>query len=293
MATLYQEARAVLRETEFRPRKSRGQNFLIHERVLDAILGLLDLSTADEVLEVGPGLGFLTRRLLEQAGTVWAVEIDPVLVERLRASVIGADPRLHLIHGDILQTPVKEIFAGKKIKLAGNLPYSMATQVLFRIFEQREFFSSLVFMVQKEVADRIAAGPGTKDYGTLSIFSQVHGRVSGKVAVSPEAFFPRPKVRSTVLRLDLFPAPRIETNRWAVLRRLVRAAFAQRRKTLGNAFGAASARGRAAAENFLSAHEIDPRRRGETLSVDEFIRLAQAPEAEEFFPAEEAPVDEF
>src|SRR5690349_16436673 len=110
MATLFQEARAVFRGTEVRTRKSRGQKFLIHERVLDAILGLLDLSTADEVLEVGPGLGFLTRRLLEQAGTVWAVEIDPVLVERLRASVIGADPRLHLIHGDILQTPLKEIF---------------------------------------------------------------------------------------------------------------------------------------------------------------------------------------
>ena len=292
MATLYEEARAALRESDFRPRKSRGQNFLIHERVLDAIVRLLDLSAADEVLEVGPGLGFLTRRLLVQAGRVWAVEIDPLLVERLRASALGADPRLHLMHGDILQAPLAEIFAGKKIKLAGNLPYNIATQVLFRIFEQREFFSSLVFMVQKEVADRIGAGPGAKDYGALSILCQVHGQISGKVAVSPEAFFPRPKVRSTVLRLDLLPAPRIERNRLAVLRRLVRAGFAQRRKTLGNALGAASARGRGAAENFLSAHEIDPRRRGETLSVDEFIRLAQAPEAEEFFPAEAVPADD-
>src|SRR5689334_14208745 len=116
MATLYQEARAVLRETEFRPRKSRGQNFLIHERVLDAVLGLLDLSSADEVLEVGPGLGFLTRRLLERAASVWAVEIDLLLVERLRASALGTDPRLHLIHGDILQVPLGAIFAGKKIK---------------------------------------------------------------------------------------------------------------------------------------------------------------------------------
>jgi 16S rRNA (adenine1518-N6/adenine1519-N6)-dimethyltransferase len=292
MPTLYEEARAALRESDFRPRKSRGQNFLIHERVLDAIVRLLDLSTADEVLEVGPGLGFLTRRLLERAASVWAVEIDPLLVERLRASALGADPRLHLIHGDILRAPLAEIFTGKKIKLAGNLPYNIATQVLFRIFEQREFFSSLVFMVQKEVADRIAAGPGAKDYGALSILCQVHGRVGGKVAASPEAFFPRPKVRSTVLRLELFPAPRIGTDRLAVLRRLVRAAFAQRRKTLGNALGAASGRGRAAAENFLGAHEIDPRRRGETLSVDEFLRLARAPEAEEFFQAEEAPADD-
>lgn len=287
MATLYEEARAALRDSDFRPRKSRGQNFLVHERVLDSIIRLLDLSAADEILEVGPGLGFLTRRLLEQAGRVWAVEIDPLLVERLRTSALGAEPRLSLIHGDILRTSLAEIIAGKKIKLAGNLPYNIATQVLFRIFEQREFFSSLVFMVQKEVADRITSSPGTRDYGTLSIFCQVHGQIRGKIAVSPEAFFPRPKVRSTVLRLDLFPAPRIENERLAMLRRLVRAAFAQRRKTLGNALTATSTRGRDAVEDFLRAYEIDPRRRGETLSVDEFIRLARAAEADEFFSSED------
>ncbi len=285
MATLYQEARALLRESDFRPRKSRGQNFLVHERVLDSIVRLLDLSPGDEVLEIGPGLGFLTRRLLERAAKVWAVEIDLLLVERLRAGALGADPRLHLIHGDILQAPLAEIFAGKKIKLAGNLPYSIATEVLFRIFAQRELFSSLVFMVQKEVADRIASGPGAKDYGALSILCQIHGRIAGRIAVSPEAFFPRPKVRSTVLRLDLFPAPRIESARLALFRRLVRAAFAQRRKTLGNALAAAFPLGRGVIENFLGARGIDPRRRGETLSVDEFIRLAQSDEAGEIFRA--------
>jgi len=292
MATLYQEARALLRESTFKPRKSRGQNFLIHEHVLDAIIRLLDLSAEDEVLEVGAGLGFLTRRLLERTARVWAVEIDPLLVERLRASALGADPRLELIHGDILQAPLAEICAGKKIKLAGNLPYNIATQVLFRILAQREFFSSLVFMVQKEVADRIASSPGTKDYGTLSILCQVHGQISGKIAVSPEAFFPRPRVHSTVLRLDLFPAPRIEAERLALLRRIVRAGFAQRRKTLGNALAAASLRGRGAVENFLRAHAIDPRRRGETLSTDEFIRLARAPEAGELFSADDPIADD-
>jgi 16S rRNA (adenine1518-N6/adenine1519-N6)-dimethyltransferase len=283
MATLYEEVRAALRESNFKPRKSRGQNFLIHERVIDSIIRLLDLSAADEIIEIGPGLGFLTRRLLEHAGQVWAVEIDPLLVERLRGSAFGADPKLHLIQGDILQVSLAEIFAGKKIKLAGNLPYNIATQVLFRIFEWREHFSSLVLMVQKEVADRIVSGPGTKDYGALSILCQVHGRITGKVSVSPEAFFPRPKVRSTVLKVDLFPEARLEIDQWPVLRNLVRAAFDQRRKTLGNALAAFSKHTRDTVEDFLRSQEIDPRRRGETLSVDEFIRLAHAAHGQVFF----------
>ncbi len=264
MATLYEEVRAALRESNFKPRKSRGQNFLIHERVIDSIIRLLDLSAADEIIEIGPGLGFLTRRLLEHAGRVWAVEIDPLLVERLRDSALGTDTRLHLIQGDILQVSLAEILAGKKIKLAGNLPYNISTQVLFRIFEWREHFSSLVLMVQKEVADRIVSGPGTKNYGALSILCQVHGRITGKVSVSPEAFFPRPKVRCN----------------------LVRAAFAQRRKTLGNALAAFSKHTRDTVEDFLRAQEIDPRRRGETLSVDEFIRLAHAAHGQFFFSAD-------
>ena len=135
----------------------------------------------------------------------------------------------------------------------------------------------------KEVADRIVSGPGTKDYGALSILCQVHGRITGKVSVSPEAFFPRPKVRSTVLKIELFPEARLEIHQWPVLRNLVRAAFAQRRKTLGNALAAFSKRTRDTVEDFLRSQEIDPRRRGETLSVDEFIRLAHAAHGQVFF----------
>jgi len=183
--TLYEEVRAALRETNFRPRKSRGQNFLIHERVIDSIIRLLDLSPADEVVEIGPGLGFLTRRLLERAARVWAVEVDAALVERLGASVFAADPKLRLIHGDILEVPLGDMLPDKKLKLVGNLPYSISTPVLFRIFALREHFSSLVLMVQKEVADRIAAQPGTKTFGTLSVWCQIHGRIIDRVSVSP------------------------------------------------------------------------------------------------------------
>jgi 16S rRNA (adenine1518-N6/adenine1519-N6)-dimethyltransferase len=274
--TLYEEVRAALRETEFRPKKSLGQNFLIHERVIESIMRLLDLDSNDAVVEIGPGLGFLTRRLLERAGQVYAVEVDPLLVERLRRSELAANPKLHLIDGDVLKVPLAEMLPEKKIKLVGNLPYSIATPVLFRIFEWRAHFSTLVLMVQKEVADRMASHPGTKDYGTLSVWCQVHGRVTEKVSVSPEAFFPRPKVRSTVLKIELHNEPLVKDDEIRVLRGLVRAAFGQRRKTLGNAVSAWLTGDRSEIESFLRSQAIDPQRRGETLSIEEFIKLARA-----------------
>jgi 16S rRNA (adenine1518-N6/adenine1519-N6)-dimethyltransferase len=284
--TLYEEVRAALRETNFRPRKSRGQNFLIHERVIDSIIRLLDLSPADEVVEIGPGLGFLTRRLLERAGRVWAVEVDAALVERLGASVFAADPKLRLIHGDILEVPLGDMLPDKKLKLVGNLPYSISTPVLFRIFALREHFSSLVLMVQKEVADRIAAQPGTKTFGTLSVWCQIHGRIIDRVSVSPEAFFPRPKVRSTVLKIELFPEPLVTASEIPILRGLVRAAFGQRRKTLGNALTAWLKSDGSEIETLLQSQGIDPRRRGETLSIDEFIKLARAAQSQSALAAD-------
>jgi len=274
--TLYEEVRGLLRETEFRPKKSLGQNFLIHENVIESIVRLLALDDTDGVVEIGPGLGFLTRRLLERAGEVWAVEIDDALVARLRQSEFGAEARWHLIHGDILALPLLEMLPEKKLKLAGNLPYSIATPVLFRIFEWRARFSRLVLMVQKEVADRIASAPGSKDYGTLSVWCQLHGRVADKVQVSPAAFYPRPKVRSTVLQIELFDEPLIAGADLPALRGLVRAAFGQRRKTLSNNLTTWLQGARHDIDDFLRASDIDPKRRGETLSVAEFIKLARA-----------------
>jgi len=274
--SLYQEARALLRESSFRPRKSLGQHFLIHERVIEATLRLLNVSQEDEIVEVGPGLGFLTRRLVEAARKVWAIEVDPFLVDRLRGSPLGTCPSFHLVHGDILKLDFPSILPGYKVKLVGNLPYSISTPVLFRLFEERDRFSLLVLMVQREVADRMAAAPGTKAYGTLSIWCQIHGQVLEKVSVAPEAFFPRPKVRSTLLKIRLYPEPLMPKGNLSVLRALVRAAFGKRRKTLGNALGSLFGEERRAVEAFLGREGVDPRRRGETLSVEEYIRLACA-----------------
>jgi len=276
MPTLYEETRELLRDTEFRPRKSRGQNFLIHEHVVAAIVRLLDLQPDDQVVEIGPGLGYLTRRLVERARAVWAVEIDEFLAHRLRASELGASSKFHLIYGDILDIALPDLLPATQLKLAGNLPYNISTEVLFRIFDWREHFSSLVLMVQKEVADRIASGPGSKSYGTLSVWCQVHGRIGEKINVSPEAFYPRPKVRSTILKIELLPRARVCAENLPVLKGLVRAAFGQRRKTLSNAVGSWLMCERAAIDGLMAAQDVDPQRRGETLSVDEFIKLAQA-----------------
>jgi 16S rRNA (adenine1518-N6/adenine1519-N6)-dimethyltransferase len=244
--------------------------------VLQAILRLVDLSPADEVLEIGPGLGSLTRHLVERAGRVWAVEIDRYLVEKLRGGALGAHPALELIHGDILELPLEEILPERKIKLVANLPYSISTPVLFRLFELRDHFSFFVLMVQREVAERMAARPGTKSYGSLSVWCQVHGRITAKVPVAPEAFFPRPKVRSMVLKIELHPEPLVSADEIPVLRGLVRAAFGQRRKTLENNLTAWLKVGREEAGRLLRSNDIDPRRRGETLAIDEFIRLGRA-----------------
>jgi 16S rRNA (adenine1518-N6/adenine1519-N6)-dimethyltransferase len=276
MPTLYEEVRAALHETDLRPKKSRGQNFLIHERVIETILRMLDLSPTDQVLEIGPGLGFLTRRLIQHAARVWAVEVDRLLVERLTRTPFAADPRFELIYGDILEIALPELPRGGKIKLVGNLPYSISTPVLFRIFEWRAHFSTLVLMVQREVAERMAARAGTKEYGALSVWCQIHGRIAEKAAVSPEAFFPRPSIRSTVLKIELFPEPLIDPADFPTLRGLVRRAFGQRRKTLGNALSGWFPGGRGATDTFLRGQDVDPQRRGETLRVEEFIHVARA-----------------
>jgi len=276
MVTLYQEARGALRETGFRPRKRLGQHFLIREGVIEAILRLIDLSQEDEIVEIGPGLGFLTRRLLEVARGVWAIEVDPFLIGWIRKSPWGSHPSLNLVHGDVLEVPLSSILPDHKVKLVGNLPYSISTPVLFRLFELRKHFSILVLMVQREVAERMAASPATKSYGTLSVWCQVHGQILDTVSVSPEAFFPRPKVRSVVLKIALYPEALLPEGDLTMFRSLVRAAFGQRRKTLGNALRGLLSGERAEIEEVLRQEGIDPKRRGETLSVDEFIRLARA-----------------
>lgn len=275
MVSLYQELRTALHESDFKPRKRLGQNFLIHENVVASILRLLDLSEQEDVLEIGAGLGFLTRRLLERGARVRAVEVDPWLIRRLRESPLGSHPAFQLIPGDILTVPLPDILPPQRVKVVGNLPYRISTAVLLRLFEWRQHFSFLVLMMQREVAERLTSAPGRKTYGALSVWYQIHGRLLEKVSVSPEAFFPKPKVRSTILKIELYPAPLVDPAEAVLLRGVVRAAFGQRRKTLVNALSAQFQRSRGEVESLLRRAGLDPMRRGETLSVEEFLHLTR------------------
>lgn len=276
MTTLYQEAREALLGASFKPRKKLGQHFLVHKSVIDNILRLADLSSEDEVLEIGPGLGFMTRRLLGAVSKVWAVEVDPFLITRLRASLGQNHPGLHLIEGNILKIPLETILAGKRVKVVANLPYNISTPILFRLFELRRYFSLLVLMVQREVAERMIAPPGTKSYGALSVSFQVYGKVMERMLIAPDAFFPRPKVRSAVLKIALYRDPLVAAEDEVLFRGVVRGAFAQRRKTLNNSLASSLGLEKETVHHLLQQERVDPRRRGETLSIEEFLRLTQA-----------------
>ena len=272
MTTLHQEAKSAWRELGFTPRKARGQNFLVHRRVIDTILQLLRLGADDRILEVGPGLGFVTRHLVGEQRSVWAVEVDPLLVQWLRNGPLGSCPEFHLVHEDVLQTDFDCLLPEEKFKVVANLPYSVAAPALLRLLEAGRHFSVLVVMLQKEVARRLSAEPGSPAYGALSVWGRLYGQVTRKVPVSPEAFTPRPRVDSSLLRLELHPEPLVPAHEIPLLRVVVRAGFARRRKMLGNAladlFGARSGM-------IFDRGGIDPRRRAETLELQEFARLAR------------------
>ncbi len=273
MTTLHQEARNAWRELGFAPGKARGQNFLVHRRVIETILRLLDLGEDDRILEVGPGLGFVTRGLVGQRRSVWAIEVDPLLVQWLRDGPLGSCADFHLVHEDVLVTDFDRLLPNAEVKVVANLPYSVAAPVLLRLFEAGRHFSHLVVMLQKEMARRLAAEPGAGAYGVLSVWCRLYGRVTRKVAVSPEAFTPKPKVDSTLLRIELHREPLVPAEELPLLRAVVRTGFARRRKMLGNALaGLLGAR----AGTIFDRAGIDPRRRAETLDLQEFGRLARA-----------------
>lgn len=262
MRTSASEARVV-------PKKSLGQHFLTDPNILRKIVDAASLSPRDTVLEIGPGRGDLTQHLARAAGAVFAVEFDRRLLPSLQSD-LGDLGNVHLVRGDALTFPLHRLPPGTAV--VANLPYNVATAILMRLVEERAHFSRLVLMFQKEVADRITASPGTKDYGSLTLAVRYAMDAEILFKIPPGAFSPPPKVDSAVVRLVPLPAPRVNVRDERFLFSLIRAAFGQRRKTLRNALRSiADAEALSAAEN---ACGIDLARRGETLSLDEFARLS-------------------
>ncbi len=270
--------KGTLRDYGRRPKKSLGQVFLIERSVQENILALADLGADDTVVEIGPGTGALTRDILPRVKRLIALEIDADLASYLRTSM-ETTSRLHLVCADALRFDYERASSslGTRLKVVGNLPYVISAPLLVTFLEQRKAFSRLVLMLQKEVAQRLTAPPGTKQYGTLSVLCRSCFHVDLELKVSRNCFHPVPKVDSAVLRFvpresSLFPP---EAER--AFRELVRAAFSKRRKTLLNSLRSSLGK-RLPGERIRELLEdcgIDPRRRAETLSAEEYASLAQ------------------
>jgi 16S rRNA (adenine1518-N6/adenine1519-N6)-dimethyltransferase len=261
-----------------RPKKALGQNFLTDRNVLARIAEAVGIGPGDRVLEVGPGRGALTAVLAEKGAQVVAVELDRELVPLLRTQFAGRQ-NVEVVEADILAVDLPRLLGehGEGTwKVAANLPYNISSQALFRFLEYRSLFSVLVLMLQKEVGERLLALPACKEYGALTVLFRLHFQIRREFIVKPGSFHPVPKVDSVVLSFTPLPAPRVHVGNEECFRRVVKAAFAQRRKTLWNCL-----RGAVLTENdtkllaVLEGCGIDPGRRGETLSMEEFAALAR------------------
>ena len=253
----------------FHSRKRFGQHFLHDRNVISRIVAALSLRPEDHVVEIGPGKGALTRELAAHLAHFDAVELDRDLLAQL-PSVIPSD-KLTLHGADALKFDFCRLMQkGHKLRLVGNLPYNISTPLLFHLLDQAGCIQDMLFMLQKEVVQRLAAAPGGKDYGRLSVMIQYRCRVEKLFNVAPGAFTPPPKVDSAVVRLLPLATPPVAINDDAQFARVVRAAFASRRKTLRN-----NMKGLLSAED-MTALGIDPTRRAETLTLAEFAALSNA-----------------
>ena len=261
-------------------KKSLGQHFLVDERVLDRIIDAAELDGSTGVLEIGPGMGALTERLADRAGWVLAVEIDGRLIPILRELFVDR-PRVTVVHGDALQVDLKALMdrhlgSAERFSVVANLPYYATSPILMRLLEERLPLDRIVVMIQKEVAERIMAEPGTKEYGSLSVAVRYFAEVFRVCGVPRNCFVPRPQVDSAVIGLRIRREPLVSVRNEPLFFRMVRAAFSQRRKTLANALSSSLFGGKRKAEleNLLKEIGLDPNRRGETLTLEEFAQVS-------------------
>ncbi len=271
------ETIAVLQRTNFQFKKQFGQNFLIDASVLDHIISHAKIQKDDLVIEIGPGIGTLTEALCEHAGQVIAIEIDDKLIPILEENLAGKE-NFRLLHQDVLKVDftelLKEYPSFSSVKVVANLPYYITTPILLSLLEKKLPLSSITVMVQKEVAERMQAGPGTKDYGALSLAVQYYSKPEIVQEVPPHCFIPRPKVSSMVIHLSIYKESPVECENPEYLFKTIKASFMQRRKTLVNALSAGLSLDKEVIKSVLSALSYPENVRGETLSLDEFAEIS-------------------
>jgi 16S rRNA (adenine1518-N6/adenine1519-N6)-dimethyltransferase len=254
-----------------RPKKSFGQHFLHDRRYIDRIVSAIKPRAEDFVVEIGPGEGALTLPLLAAAGKLTAIELDTDLIPGLRARAASAG-ELHIVHADVLKVDFSAMAHSHgvtRMRIAGNLPYYISSPILFHCVKHAAAIEDMHFMLQKEVVDRMAAEPGSKVYGRLSVMLQLACKVEPLFEVPPEAFRPPPKVNSAVVRLLPLPVEELHDAHAEDVYSVVKAAFGQRRKTLSNALG------QLLDADAIRRADVDPRARAETLAPADFVRLAK------------------
>lgn len=269
----------VIQKYNFGFQKKFGQNFLIDEHVLDKIIRAAEITKDDIVLEIGPGIGTMTQYLAENAGKVMAVEIDKNLIPILSETLKDYE-NVTILNADILKVDIEQIVTeqhqGKPIKIVANLPYYITTPIIMGLFESHVPIDSITVMVQKEVADRMQAGPGTKDYGALSLAVQYYAKPYIAANVPPNCFMPRPKVGSSVIKLTKYKEAPVQVSNETLLFQLIRASFNQRRKTLQNGIKNSSQLNFSKEQVAAALEEmgLSASVRGEVLTLEQFAQLS-------------------
>lgn len=269
----------ILNRYRFVFQKKYGQNFLIDTHVLDKIIKAADITGEDYVVEIGPGIGTMTQYLAAAAAGVTAIEIDRALIPILKDTLHEYD-NVEIVNEDVLKVDLKQLAEernnGKPVKVVANLPYYITTPIIMGLFEKHVPVSSVTVMVQKEVADRMQAGPGTKDYGALSLAVQYYALPCIAANVPPNCFMPRPGVGSAVIRLDVHEQPPVQAEDEALLFAIIRASFNQRRKTLQNSLSHVPELGisKELAVRILEEMRLSASVRGEALTLEQFVAFA-------------------
>ncbi|GAA0178002.1 16S rRNA (adenine(1518)-N(6)/adenine(1519)-N(6)) -dimethyltransferase RsmA [Clostridium sediminicola] len=263
----------VVNKYSFKFTKSLGQNFLVDESVLTNIIDSAHLNKDDVVIEIGPGVGTLTKELLERVKKVYSIELDSSLIPILNEELKEYN-NFELINKDALKVDYNELIKGKRVKFVANLPYYLTTPMIARILNEGCNFESLTIMIQKEVAERIDANPGTKEYGALSILVQYYCDTEIVRYVSASSFIPQPKVDSVVIKLSKLDKPRADVKDIKLFMKVVRQSFNMRRKTLRNVVKSLKMIPSDKIDDIFEKAEIDPKRRGETLTIEEFGKLS-------------------
>ena len=250
-------------------RKRFGQNFLHDQQVIDRIIASIAPQPTDLLVEIGPGQAALTRPLLESGAELHLIELDRDLVENLESQFSG-QPNITIHSCDALRANLPELTGHRPFRLIGNLPYNISTPLIFHMLQWNELIVDMHFMLQKEVVDRLAAPPGSRTYGRLSVMAQYRANITPLFDVLPESFTPTPKVRSTIVRLQPLKNPPVDAGTFENLAKVVTAAFSMRRKTLRNSLRTVFS------EDQIRATGIDPGQRAEQLSLSQFAALARS-----------------